>query len=177
VGLRRLVLLAIIQDNIPYQTAIAREFKLARTPSLGNPLRGIETTTDAYMAAHEHAMIIFLPPLLEMIVLPNTSERKAKRQPISSYHDDRKWFDDEYLQRVFDPPQDGKPPEYRVAELWYKDPAQWKWIGWREWSCFWALNDKFYYQEFENGIILGVFPTGKTISESQIFTITNNGVW
>jgi hypothetical protein len=47
-----------IQDNIPYQTAIAREFKLARTPSLGNPLRGIETTTDAYMAAHEHAMII-----------------------------------------------------------------------------------------------------------------------
>jgi len=168
----------LIQDNVPFfQTAITKEFKLARTPSLGSPLRPIETTTDAYIAAHEHATVIFLPPLLEMFVLPNNGERKAKRHPIASYQDDRKWFDEEYLRRMFDPPQDENPPEYRVAELWSKNPDQWKWIGWREWSCFWALKDKFYYQEFENGIIFEVFPTGGIASESQIFTVANNGEW
>jgi hypothetical protein len=102
---------------------ITKEFELAKTPSLGNPFRPIETTTDAYIAVHEHAMVLFLSPILDIFVLPNDGERKAVRQPTASYQDDRKWFDDEYLRTVFDSPQDENPPEYRIADLWSKSPA------------------------------------------------------
>jgi hypothetical protein len=80
------------------------------------------------------------------------------------------------LRAMFHPPKDKKPPESRVAELWSQNPEQWKWIGWREWSCPFVL-EKFYYQRFENGIIFGVLPTSETLGLSQIFAYANTGDW
>ena len=155
---------------------IAREFERVRTPLLGRALQPIEVTTDVYLAAHERAMVISLLPTLDVFVLPADHGRKAIRQHAANWLDDRKWFDDAYLRTLFHPPKDKKPPEYRVAELWAKNPEQWRWIGWREWSCPF-YKDKFYYQIFENGIIIGVLPTSENLGSSQTFIVANSGEW
>ena len=163
-----------LETQIPLE--ITKEFEAIHTPKLGNPLRRINTTTDVYLAAHEHAIVISLLPILDLFVLPSDQGQKVIRQHDAKWDVDRKWFDDAYLRPLFRTPKGKNPPEYRLAEQWFKSPEQWKWVGWREWSCsFWK--DTFYYQVFENGIIVGVLPTSEILGYGQIFVVLNNGEW
>ena len=165
-------------DSVPDAPAskVAQAFELARIPQLGQPLQPIEETDAVYQAAHEHAMVVSLLPMLDVYIFPNDRTKKAIRHHTATFLDGREWFDDAFLRALFHPPKDKKPPESRVAELWSQNPDQWKWIGWREWSCPFAL-EKFYYQKFEKGIIFGVLPTSETLGSSQIFAFANTGDW
>jgi hypothetical protein len=160
----------------PQKSAISLQFERAEISQLGKPTGPIEETDAVYQAAHEHAMVVSLLPTLDVFIFSNDRKIKAIRQHAAVFADSRKWFDDAYLRAIFHPPKDKKPPESRVAELWSQNPEQWKWIGWREWSCPFSLQ-KFYYQRFENGIIFGVLPTSETLGFSQIFAYANTGDW
>ncbi len=164
------------RDDTLVSPQVVKEFERARVPNLGNPLRPIETTTSVYQAAHERAMVVSLLPVLDVFVLPKDRTRKAIRHHHAKIDEDRKWWDDAYLRSRFRPPKGKNPPEYRVAELWSENLDQWKWIGWREWSCPFSM-DTFYYQIFESGIIFGVLPTSETLGSSQIFMVLNSGEW
>jgi hypothetical protein len=156
--------------------AISSQFERALIPQLGKPTGPIEQTTAIYQASHEHAMVVSLLPTLDVFVFPSDRSKKAIRQHAAAWKDDRKWFDESYLRSLFHPPKEKLPPENRVAELWAQNPDQWKWIGWREWSCPFVL-DNFYYQKFEKGIIIGVLPTSETLGQSQIFAYADTGEW
>lgn len=157
-------------------SAIEVEFARARIPLLGNPVGKIEETTGMYQASHEHAMVFSLLPLQTVFALPKDGSRPAIAYHYVVIDDDKKWWDDKFLRDKLKVPRDKKPPEYAVAELWDRKPDQLKWIGWREWSCPFRL-EKFYYQQFENGIVLGILPTSETLGSSQIITFLNGGKW
>jgi hypothetical protein len=162
-----------IQGDRP---TIESEFARARVPTLGNPTGIIEVTNGMYQASHERAMVISLLPVQTVYVLPKESNRPAIAFHYAMIDDDKKWWDDKFLREKFKVPQNKKPPEYRVAELWDQKPDQWKWIGWREWSCPFTL-EKFYYQKFESGIIFGVLPTSESLGSSQIIVVVDDGKW
>lgn len=164
------------KTSVTENSAISLQFERASIPQLGKPTGPIEETDGVYQASHEHAMVVSLLPTLDVFIFPKDRKIKAVRQHAAAFTDGRKWFDDASLRAIFHPPKDKKPPESRVAELWSQNPEQWKWIGWREWSCPFALQ-KFYYQRFESGIIFGVLPTSETLGFSQIFAYANTGDW
>jgi hypothetical protein len=156
-------------------TILESEFARARTQALGSPIGQIETTTDVYQASHEHAMVVSLLPVQTVFAFPKDG-RPATTYRFATISDERKWWDDGFLRDRFKPPKDKKPPEYRVAEAWDQKPEQIKWIGWREWSCPFRL-ENFYYQQFENGIVFGILPTSESLGSSQIITFLNGGKW
>jgi hypothetical protein len=155
---------------------IESEFDRARVPMLGNPTGMIEVTNGMYQASHERAMVISLLPIQTVYVLPKDTNRPAMVFHYATIDDDKKWWDDKFLREKFKVPQNKKPPEYTVAELWDQKPDQWKWIGWREWSCPFTL-EKFYYQKFENGIIFGILPTSESLGSSQTIAVVDGGKW
>jgi hypothetical protein len=59
--------------------------------------------------------------------------------------------------------------------LWKGDPEHWKWLGWLEWQC--RFLDKIYYQQFENGIVLGTFRAHPTQDEGQVIAILDDDTW
>jgi hypothetical protein len=160
----------------PQKSTISLQFERSSIPQLGKPAGPIEETDGVYQASHEHAMVVSLLPTLDVFIFPKDRKIKATRQHAAAFTDSRKWFDDASLRAIFHSPKDKMPPETRVAELWSQNPDQWKWIGWREWSCPFVLK-KFYYQRFENGIIFGALPTSETLGLSQIFAYANTGDW
>jgi hypothetical protein len=155
---------------------VAEEFDRARLPGLGPPTGKIETTNGMYQASHERAMVVALLPIQDIFIFPKDQTRKGLRYHYAATDDARKWWDDAFLRSRFKAPKDKNPPESIVAVAWAANPDQFKWIGWREWSCPFTL-DKFYYQTFQNGIIFGVLPTNETLGSSQIFTFLNTGEW
>jgi hypothetical protein len=162
--------------RLPQRSIISLQFEKATIPQLGKPTGPIEETDAVYQAAHERAMVVSLLATLDVFIFPYDRKLKAIRQHTTTFLDSRNWFDDAFLRGLFHPPKDKKPPESRMAELWSQNPEQWKWIGWREWSCPF-VSQKFYYQRFENGIVFGVFPTSESLGSSQIFAFANNGEW
>jgi hypothetical protein len=115
-ALKRIYLVAINRtDEIP--TEIKEEFESARSPILGQPIQSIKTTTGVYQAAHEHAMVIVMLPILDVFVLPTDRERKAIRAHVAAWLDDRKWFEDAYLRNLFCPPEGKNPPEFRGSGI------------------------------------------------------------
>jgi hypothetical protein len=160
----------------PVLALVAEEFDRAKLPGLGAPTGKIETTNGMYQASHERAMVVALLPVQDIFIFPKDRARKGIRYHYAATEDARKWWDDTFLRSQFKPPKDKKPPEAIVAVAWAANPDQFKWIGWREWSCPFVI-DKFYYQTFENGVIFGVLPTNETLGSSQIFTFLNTGEW
>jgi hypothetical protein len=155
---------------------VLSEFERTKTPQLGKAVGPVEVTTGVYQASHEHAMVVSLLPVQTVFAFPKDGSRPAIAYHFATISDERKWWEDEFLTTHFKSPKDKKPPEYRVAELWDQKPEQLKWVGWREWSCPFRL-EKFYYQQFENGIVFGVLPTSETLGSSQIITLLNGGNW
>lgn len=169
---------ASMQYGLPdaHLPLVVEEFGRAKLPGLGAPTGQIESTNGMYQASHERAMVVALLPVQDIFIFPKDRVRKGTRYHYAATDDARKWWDDVFLRSRFRPPKDKNPPEFMVAQAWEATPDQFKWIGWREWSCPFAL-DKFYYQIFENGIIFGVLPTSETLGSSQIFTFLNTGEW
>lgn len=144
-------------------------------PRLGSALSSAELSDDTYQAVYEHAHIIWVKPLLTIFVLPRNPERKVVRQQDSHWTTDQDLFNDDKLKVMFGAPKDKLPPHGGVAYHWRSDPDSWKWIGWREWYC--RFFNEIYYQEFENGIVFGIFHISPTRDEGQIFVIFNDGSW
>ena len=142
---------------------------------LGQPLGPAQLSDDTYQAAYERALIVWIKSLLAIYVLPfNNDERKVIRQSDSAFAP-AEFFDDGKLRAMFGTPDDKLPPHGGVAYHWNRDPDRWKFIGWREWYC--RFFDEVFYQEFQSGIIFGVFHLSPTRDEGQVLVVLNNGRW
>ena len=167
---------ATSEGDVPVPTAVVQEFAKAQTGMLGKTTSQIETTKDIYQASYDHAMVVWLLPVVDVFVLPTDPTVKAIRYPTATWNGSQEWLDDSYLRPLFDTPQDKKSPEYIVAQLWFNNPSKWNWIGWRQWSCQF-YKDSFYYQMFENGVMFGVLPMSEALGYSEIITVANDGAW
>jgi hypothetical protein len=157
------------------KSAISLQFEKAAIPQLGKPTGPIEETPRC-IRHHTSTRWWSLLPTLDVFVFPYDRSKKAIRQHTAAWKDERRWFDESYLRSLLHTPKDKLPPENRVAELWSQNPEQWKWIGWRNWSCPFVMG-KFYYQKFEQSVIFGVLPTSKNLGQSQVFAYANSGDW
>jgi hypothetical protein len=129
--------------------------------SRSNPIKD----ANPYIAAHEHATVIYLGSEPAFYRLePKTSSWTIYREPI--WEITPKWFNDKILRKYFHTPEGLYPPYGSVAKCWDRDKSSWNWIGWRIWHC--NLTN-IYFQRFEHGIIMGNFP--KVTNYKKDFTV------
>jgi hypothetical protein len=170
----------VVRDPSPEPVEVHPSLKPAYdsfASELGNPRAPAQLSDDAYQAEYDRAHIVWIKPLLTIYVLPfNQEQRKAIRQP-DVWTRNPDLFDDNKLRRnpLFKPPRDKYPPHGGIANLWQKDPENWKWLGWRLWYC--RFFDEIFYQEFDSGIIFGPFRSTRTRTDRQFFVALNNGSW
>jgi hypothetical protein len=145
-------------------------------PALGNPLRPIAKSQATYQAVYEHAVVLWVKPLLRQIILPMDQSKKVIQQPDPDVNVDRKFFDPDYLRKTFKPPKGMNPPTGGLARNRQLEPQQWQWLGWMLWECG-SLTNTFYYQEFDGGLIAGIFKLAPAQSEGRLFVVLNSGVW
>jgi hypothetical protein len=141
----------------------------AAYPKLGKALRPIITSSDSYIGIHENAIALWIQPILTIFILPADKNKKMIRFQELSRPIDFKWYDDAQLRAYFKTPSGKFPPFGGIATDWNK----WNWIGWRLWHCSLKPNLTFY-QEFENGIIVGMFPNDTIHRDGRIFVIFND---
>jgi hypothetical protein len=110
-----------------------------------------------------------------IFVLPKSPDRKLIRYRESSWATDSDLFNEEKARIIFGTPANKHPPHGGIANLWKGDPEHWKWLGWLEWQC--RFLDKIYYQQFENGIVLGTFRAHPTQDEGQVIAILDDDTW
>lgn len=142
---------------------------------LGSPLGKVRENNQIYLAAHDHALVIWVHDLSEFFVLDNTNGTfKWKKHSDAHWDPDPKWKDDKFLRKRFHTPIDKKPPYSGVAKQWDLNNELWEWIGWRVWHC----NLKgVYLQEFQNGIIIGGLVRTTTSKEAVVYTLVNDDKW
>jgi len=142
---------------------------------LGKPRALAQLSDDAYQAEYDRAHIVWIKPLLTIYVLPfNQQQRKVIQQP-DVWTRNPDLFDDNKLRRMFKTPQGKFPPHGGVANMWLKDPDNWKWLGWRSWYC--RFFDEIFYQDFDGGIVFGPFHTLPTQTDSELLAVLNDGSW
>ncbi|HEY4407013.1 MAG TPA: hypothetical protein VGN55_20395 [Xanthobacteraceae bacterium] len=132
-------------------------------------------SADSYQAVYENAHVIWIKPLMTIFVLPKDPGRKLVRYQETSWATDSDLFDEEKARAIFQTPIGKHPPHGGIANLWRNDPEHWKWLGWLDWQC--RFLDKIYYQQFENGVVLGTFRAHPTQDEGQIIAVLDNGGW
>jgi hypothetical protein len=143
---------------------------------IGNPIRDAVLADDAYQAVYERASVIWIP--LTIFVLPRDQTQPNNsviRHREGFYEVDQRFFNDEELKKMFNPPDGKLPPHGGLAALWQSNPEKWKWIGWRGWHC--RFFDKVYVQEFESGTVIGPLLVRPDRREGQVFIIPSSGRW
>jgi hypothetical protein len=151
---------------------VAPEIKRVRGPA--------HLSNDAYQAEYEGAHVLWIKPLMTIFVLHKNDHKKDQGNKLtryrkSSWATDSDLFDEEKARTIFRTPADKHPPHGGIANLWRTDPEHWKWVGWLEWQC--RFLGKVYYQQFENGIVLGTFRAHPTQDEGQIIAILDDDTW
>lgn len=154
------------------------QFKLIHetVPQLGKPRLPATLADDAYQAHYDNADVIWIKSMLAILVLPSDGSRQMTSQVDTDWTKDQRLFDDQWLRSQFPGIPEGKsPPHGGVAYYWLKDPDKWSWIGWRNWYC--RYFNQIRYQQFENGVVFGIFHLSPTQSEGQILVVLNDGKW
>ncbi len=147
---------------------------LALAPQLGKPIAPAAPTRYGYQAAYERAWVIWVGR--EFYVLPTDRDRKWFDQPDPEWSADPRFYDDEKGRALFHTPKDKFPPYGGVANHWLIDPAKWSWIGWRKWHC--SIDpDQIRSQQFENGIVFGIYRSSPLADDGQMFAVFNDGTW
>jgi hypothetical protein len=135
-------------------------------------------SSDAYQAEYEGGHVLWIKPLMTIFVLPkDTKDKGGKLIRIreSSWATDSDLFDEQKARIIFNTPADKYPPHGGIANLWRADPERWKWLGWMEWQC--RFMGTIYYQQFQNGTVLGKFRAHPTQDEGQITAILDDDTW
>lgn len=140
---------------------------------LNDPIGEVKTTNSVYYAVHENANVIWLKVHARFYVL-NDLNRKWTEYYESSWDLDPKWHNKKWLIERFQPPEGLDPPYAGVAWLWDRDPENWSWIGFKEWDC---LHKNIYYQEFEEGMIIGNFLRHPSRGSSILFVLMDDFRW
>ena len=169
---------------IPPGTEVYEPFRAdyaIHAEQLGKPLARGQLAEDRaiYQAVHQHAIVIWLQPKMRFYRL-KTRENKWDWKPDPDWEKDSKWYRDSDLRRRFKPPTDFGPPYAGLAARWDANPADWKWIGWRKWHCYFSDDSEHLpaYQEFERGIVIaGLRPALIEPSAPQMFILFNDGRW
>jgi hypothetical protein len=89
---------------------------------------------------------------------------------------DPKWFDSDAVRKALHLPDGVSVPWGGFASEWAADPEAWKWLGDFQWSCI-LDGDKTFFQDFENGHLLGPLPVRKGSNDGQIVILFSNGAW
>ncbi len=134
---------------------------------------------------HEHAVVLWMGERSTddidklrryVYVLWNSGKferREYVRNPpslCSNLHYDQKL---EQMPEFKNRPPGLEPPYGGIAQLWIENPEQWKPIGYREpWLCF---GSSVYYQQFENGIVVGPFTWQEREPQGVYFLLFDNG--
>jgi hypothetical protein len=160
------------QIRLPVYGAFSGAYA-AHASDLGSPITAVQVTPHAYQGSYEHAMVIWIEKRSSILMLPADSSRHFEERPDPDWAT-TEWCADAEMRTRFNAPKDQLPPFGAIAKQWYRDPAAWMWIGWRQWHSGFA---DVSYQEFERGLIIGSFKYHELNPKGRIFVALKDGRW
>lgn len=162
-------------DNHPALQEIFRPIYPKYSQKLGKAVAPFETS-HTYQAVHEQAMVIWIERQFSFYRLPNDPSKHWTRYPDPNWQAGPEWYRDADLRHKFKPPLGLGPPYGGVAVRWSQDESNWKWIGWREWHCYF-YPDQVFLQSFEHGTILGPFRLAPSNAAARLIILLDDGTW
>jgi hypothetical protein len=144
-------------------------------PRLGKPLRGAQLSERVDQYRHEHAHIFWVREFLTIFVVPDDPARKVIEQKDNYWLTDKEQFDERAIARELKLQAGKRPPLFGVYKFWRQDPAKWSWIGGRLWQS--GLDHSAYFQEFENGVVVGPLAISPPSDDGLVFAIFKDQTW
>jgi len=161
----------------PVPQSIREDFRNAEVPNLGKERSRIKISESAYQGTHEHGLSIWVKSLKTIYGLPYG--KNAIIVPDPTWCDDPRVCSGEGLKELFPSVPKGMiSPMGGVAYHWEQLSS----LGWLFWECASSVSpeiksNKTYFQEFANGVIVGVFPTTHSAQDGNIISIVNGDKW
>jgi hypothetical protein len=140
-------------------------------PDLGSPIAQVKTSSSAYEARYQNAMVVWIYPLLTFFELTEDGKLRTLHE-FDWGSGDQQFNDDAKARQMFHTPGNSKPPYGGVASHWNKL----NWFGSRIWHCY-SDPGLVSYQEFQHGVMAGSFRLNKKGGPGQIFAFVDDKNW
>jgi hypothetical protein len=144
------------QGTTPKESTYLPFEKAKREIDLGKPITGPERLIeDAYQGVFDNAISIWTAN--GAYVLWDNESKTWEELIEGSFppiREDQNWQSDSWVRSKLHLRDSCRPPVGSMARAWDKEPNKWSKIGCRQWHC---PSTPAYYQEFENGVLIGTF--------------------
>lgn len=128
----------------------------------------VSETGYAYQARFEHATHLWTETGAYVLWDTGMWERLSE----STFPREDNWWNDKWLKDRFHSPA---PPVGSMAYAWDHDPGRWMKMGLMDFQCQTVPN--VYYQEFQNGSVIGIFRARMTGDDAFVYVLFNDRQW